>query len=71
MLAVFTILTISCLINLVYVMQTLNTAVFLDAHDGLAMATSALNVVALGSGSLLGVDADAGRRALRHSQRDR
>src|SRR3984957_8186858 len=48
MLAVFAILTITCFINLVYVLHTLNTVVFLDARDGLAMATSALNVVALG-----------------------
>ncbi len=48
MLAVFAILTISCFINLIYVLHTLNTVVFLDPRDGLAMATSALNVVALG-----------------------
>jgi dolichyl-phosphate-mannose-protein mannosyltransferase len=48
MLAVFVIITITCLINLVYILHTLNTVVFLDSRDGLAMATSALNVVALG-----------------------
>ena len=48
MLAVFVILTITCFINLAYILHTLNTVVFLDARDGLAMATSALNVVALG-----------------------
>ena len=48
MLAVFVILTITCFINLAYVLHTLNTVVFLDSRDGLAMATSALNVVALG-----------------------
>src|SRR5260370_11270784 len=48
MLAVFAILTITCFINLIYILHTLNTVVFLDSRDGLAMATSALNVVALG-----------------------
>src|SRR5271166_5672694 len=48
MLAVFVILSLTCLINLAYVLHTLNTVVFLDARDGYAMATSALNVVALG-----------------------
>ena len=48
MLAVFVIISITCLINLAYILHTLNTVVFLDARDGLAMATSALNVVALG-----------------------
>src|SRR5579862_8790244 len=48
MLAVFAILSLTCLINLAYILHTLNTVVFLDSRDGLAMATSALNVVALG-----------------------
>jgi Gpi18-like mannosyltransferase len=48
MLAVFVIITITCFINLAYILHTLNTVVFLDARDGLAMLTSALNVVALG-----------------------
>ncbi|MGH7926092.1 MAG: phospholipid carrier-dependent glycosyltransferase, partial [Candidatus Binatus sp.] len=48
MLAVFVAVSLTCLINLVYVLHTLNTVVFLNARDGLAMATSALNVVALG-----------------------
>jgi Gpi18-like mannosyltransferase len=47
MLAVFAILTITCFINLAYVLHILKTVVFLDARDGLAMLTSALNVVAL------------------------
>ena len=47
MLAVFVVLSITCLINLAYVLHTLNTVVFLDPHDLLAMVTSALNVVAL------------------------
>ena len=48
MLAVFAIITITCFINLAYILHTLNTVVFLDSRDGLAMLTSALNVVALG-----------------------
>ena len=48
MLAVFVILTITCFINLAYILHTLNTVVFLDSRDGLAMTTSALNVIALG-----------------------
>ena len=48
MLAVFVVISITGLINLAYVLHTLNTVVFLDARDGIAMATSALNVVALG-----------------------
>ncbi len=47
MLAVFVVVSITGLINLAYILHTLNTVVFLDARDGLAMATSALNVVAL------------------------
>jgi Gpi18-like mannosyltransferase len=48
MLGVFAILTITCFINLIYILHTLNTVVFLDSRDVLAMVTSALNVVALG-----------------------
>jgi Gpi18-like mannosyltransferase len=48
MLAVFVIITITCFINLIYILHTLNTVVFLDSRDVLAMVTSALNVVALG-----------------------
>ena len=47
MLVVFVVFSITGLINLAYVLHTLNTVVFLDARDGLAMATSALNVAAL------------------------
>jgi len=47
MLAVFVVVSLTSLINLAYILHTLNTVVFLDARDGLAMATSALNVVAL------------------------
>jgi Gpi18-like mannosyltransferase len=55
MLAVFVIITITCFINLAYILHTLNTVVFLDARDTLAMVTSALNVVALGLAVYYGV----------------
>ncbi len=47
MLVVFIVLSLTCVINLSYILHTLNTVVFLDGRDGLAMFTSALNVVAL------------------------
>ena len=47
MLAVFVVFSITSFINLAYILHTLNTVVFLDARDGIAMATAALNVVAL------------------------
>ena len=46
MAAVFTILTATCLFNLAYVLHTLDTTVFLDSRDGLAMAAAAINVLA-------------------------
>ncbi len=46
MAAVFAILTATCLFNLAYVLHTLDTTVFLDSRDGLAMAAAAINVVA-------------------------
>jgi len=55
MLAIFVILSITCLINLAYILHTLNTVVFLDARDGLAMATSAFNVAALALAVYYGV----------------
>jgi 4-amino-4-deoxy-L-arabinose transferase-like glycosyltransferase len=54
MMAVFVILSLTSMINLSYILHTLNTIVFLDARDGLAMATSALNVVALGIAAYYG-----------------
>ncbi len=69
MMAVFVIVSLTALINLAYILHTLNTVVFLNARDGLAMATSALNVVALGTGGLLRGHADAGRK--RRDQRGR
>lgn len=47
MLAVFAILSATCLFNLAYALHILNTVVFMDARDGLAMAASAINLVAL------------------------
>jgi len=56
MMAVFVILSLTCVINLSYILHTLNTIVFLGARDSLAMATSALNVVALGIAAYYGGD---------------
>jgi Gpi18-like mannosyltransferase len=55
MLAVFVVLSITCLINLAYILHTLNTVVFLNGRDGFAMVTSALNVIALGAAVHYGV----------------
>jgi dolichyl-phosphate-mannose-protein mannosyltransferase len=46
MAVVFAILTATCLFNLAYVLYALKTVIFLDARDALAMAASAINVVA-------------------------
>jgi len=47
MMVVFGILTVTCLFNLAYIKHTLESAaVFLDAHDGLAMLAAALNLAA-------------------------
>jgi Gpi18-like mannosyltransferase/4-amino-4-deoxy-L-arabinose transferase-like glycosyltransferase len=48
MLLVFVALTLTCLFNLAYVLHALETVVFLDGRDWLAMTTSALNVVIFG-----------------------
>jgi Gpi18-like mannosyltransferase len=48
MLVVFVIISLTCLINLAYVLHALDTVVFLNARDWLAMTTSALNAIALG-----------------------
>jgi Gpi18-like mannosyltransferase/4-amino-4-deoxy-L-arabinose transferase-like glycosyltransferase len=48
MMLVFVGLTLTCLFNLAYVLHTLETVVFLDGRDWLAMTTSALNVVIFG-----------------------
>jgi predicted membrane-bound dolichyl-phosphate-mannose-protein mannosyltransferase/Gpi18-like mannosyltransferase len=47
MATVFAILTATCLFNLAYVLHVLDTVVFLDSRDGLAMLASAVNVMAL------------------------
>ena len=54
MMAAFVALSLTCLINLSYILHTLNTVVFLDGRDGIAMFTSALNVVALGTAAYYG-----------------
>jgi Gpi18-like mannosyltransferase/4-amino-4-deoxy-L-arabinose transferase-like glycosyltransferase len=48
MMLVFAALTLTCLFNLAYVLHALETVVFLDRRDWLAMTTSALNVVIFG-----------------------
>ena len=47
MLGVFALLTATCLFNLAYVLHTLQTTVFLDSRDTIAMAASLLNLFAL------------------------
>ena len=46
MLAVFVLLTMTCLFNLAYVLHTLNTVTFLDSRAALAMAASFVNLCA-------------------------
>jgi Gpi18-like mannosyltransferase/predicted membrane-bound dolichyl-phosphate-mannose-protein mannosyltransferase len=48
MMLIFAALTLTCLFNLAYILHTLQTVVFLDGRDWLAMTTSALNVVIFG-----------------------
>ncbi len=48
MLALFGVLSLTCLFNLAYILHTLQTTVFLNSRDGLAMAASAINVVLFG-----------------------
>ena len=45
MLGVFVLLSATCLFNLAYVLHTLQTIVFLDSRDTIAMAASLLNLV--------------------------
>ena len=45
MLALFAILSATCLFNLAYILHTLQTIVFLDSRDTLAMIASAVNTV--------------------------
>lgn len=46
MFAVFLMITVTCLVNLAYVKHALETVVFLQARDGVAMFCSVLNVAA-------------------------
>jgi predicted membrane-bound dolichyl-phosphate-mannose-protein mannosyltransferase/Gpi18-like mannosyltransferase len=46
MAAVFAILTASCFFNLAYVLHILDTTVFLDSRDGLAIFAAVINLVA-------------------------
>jgi Gpi18-like mannosyltransferase/predicted membrane-bound dolichyl-phosphate-mannose-protein mannosyltransferase len=46
MATVFAIITATCLFNLAYVLHTLDTTVFLDSRDGLAMTAAAINMIA-------------------------
>jgi 4-amino-4-deoxy-L-arabinose transferase-like glycosyltransferase len=55
MLALFAILSLTCLFNLAYVLHVLQTIVFLDSRDVLAMAASAINVVLLGLAVYYGI----------------
>jgi dolichyl-phosphate-mannose--protein O-mannosyl transferase len=45
MLAVFGVLTVTCLFNLAYVLHTLQTVVFLNSRDTLAMTASLVNLM--------------------------
>ncbi|HZP45039.1 MAG TPA: phospholipid carrier-dependent glycosyltransferase [Candidatus Binataceae bacterium] len=47
MLGVFALVTATGLVNLAYVLHTLNTVVFLDPRDGLAMLCAGINCLAL------------------------
>ena len=47
MLGVFIVVTLTGVFNLAYILHTLNTVVFLDGRDGLAMTTAVLNCGAL------------------------
>jgi Gpi18-like mannosyltransferase/predicted membrane-bound dolichyl-phosphate-mannose-protein mannosyltransferase len=56
MMVVFAILTATCLFNLAYIKHTLESAaVFLDAHDGLAMLASTLNLAAFATAVRFGL----------------
>ena len=46
MLAVFVLLTVTCLLNLAYVLHALQLGVFLDSRDRIAMTVSLVNLVA-------------------------
>src|SRR5262249_35755365 len=56
MLALFGILSLTCLFNLAYILHVLQTVVFLPSRDLLAMAASAINGVLLGLGLYYGAE---------------
>jgi Gpi18-like mannosyltransferase/predicted membrane-bound dolichyl-phosphate-mannose-protein mannosyltransferase len=71
MMVVFAVLTLTCLFNLAYIKHTLESAaVFLDAHDGLAMLSSALNLAAFAIAVRFGLTAIAGERTATSSPMD-
>jgi Gpi18-like mannosyltransferase/predicted membrane-bound dolichyl-phosphate-mannose-protein mannosyltransferase len=55
MMIAFILLTLTALLNLAYVLQTLNTVVFLDSRDSLAMAASFANCVVLAIAAFFGL----------------
>lgn len=63
MMLVFAALTLTCLFNLAYVLHALETVVFLDPRDWLAMTTSALNLVIFGYAVHYGVTQIGGEQA--------
>jgi Gpi18-like mannosyltransferase/predicted membrane-bound dolichyl-phosphate-mannose-protein mannosyltransferase len=54
MIAVFALLTLTCLFNLAYVLRALNAGVFLGARDTPAMLTSIVNLLAFGLAAVYG-----------------
>jgi Gpi18-like mannosyltransferase len=53
-LALFAVLSLTCLFNLAYVLHTLQTVVFLNSRDTLAMAASAINAILFGLAAYYG-----------------
>lgn len=54
-LALFGILTLTCLFNLAYVLHALNTAIFLEAHDPWGLACAALNMAVFAQAVVYGI----------------
>ncbi len=65
MLGVFVLLTVTCLFNLAYVLHILQTSVFLDSRDTIAMAASLLNLFVF-----VAVVAYGGSRANTHASEE-
>jgi dolichyl-phosphate-mannose-protein mannosyltransferase len=63
MMAVFALLTCTCFINLAYVLHVLQTTVFMNAHDGVAMAVALVNLFGFGVAAIYGY-----RRVALHEQ---